>query len=86
MYLLALPLTATFSRDVAESILEAIQEQVRKALDERERRDLSNEWLTPAQMAERLGISPEAVRKRAVRGRIESRHHGRRLLVRLGDG
>lgn len=85
MSLFALPLTATFSRDVAESIEEAIATIARRMLAEHERQDSASEWCTPSQMAERLGISAEAVRKRAARGRLESRHHGRRLLVRLGD-
>ena len=50
------------------------------------------EWLTFEEAGERLGCSPDAVRKRAERGRLESRHHGRRHYVsaesvsRLGGG
>jgi len=86
MYLFALPLRAIFAADVVEAIEQAIAEHIRRALDERERQDEADTWMTPAQLGEVLGISAEAVRKRVARGRIESRHHGRRLLVRLGGG
>jgi hypothetical protein len=40
-------------------------------------------WLSVAQASEAWGIKPGAVRKRAARGSIESRHEGpRTLLVR----
>jgi excisionase family DNA binding protein len=38
-------------------------------------------WLTLAEAAERLGCSPDAVRMRINRGRLEHRRHGRRLYV-----
>ena len=38
-------------------------------------------WLTLNQAAERLSCSPDAVRMRAKRGRLESRHQGRRVYV-----
>jgi excisionase family DNA binding protein len=38
-------------------------------------------WLTLAEAAERLGCSPDAVRMRARRGRLEHRYQGRRLYV-----
>lgn len=85
MSLWALPLRAIFSSDTSEAIEQAIAEYVRRLFDERERQDRADSWMTPAQMAEVLGISAEAVRKRAARGRLESRRHGRSVLVRLGD-
>ena len=39
------------------------------------------EWLTLAQAAERLGCTPDAVRMRVKRGRLEARRQGRRLYV-----
>jgi excisionase family DNA binding protein len=39
------------------------------------------EWFTLEEAAERLGCSYDAARKRAQRGRIETRRHGRTILV-----
>jgi hypothetical protein len=39
------------------------------------------EWLSLQQAADRLDCSPDAVRMRARRGRLEARHQGRRLYV-----
>jgi excisionase family DNA binding protein len=38
-------------------------------------------WLTLAEAAERLGCTPDAVRMRINRGRLDHRRHGRRLYV-----
>jgi excisionase family DNA binding protein len=38
-------------------------------------------WLTLSEAAERLGCTPDAVRMRINRGRLEHRRHGRRLYV-----
>jgi excisionase family DNA binding protein len=38
-------------------------------------------WLTLDEAAEQLGCSPDAVRMRVNRGRLEHRRHGRRLYV-----
>lgn len=38
-------------------------------------------WLTYEQAAARLGCTPDAIRMRAKRGRLELRHHGRRAYV-----
>jgi excisionase family DNA binding protein len=38
-------------------------------------------WLTVAQAAERLACTPDAVRMRCSRGRLEHRRQGRRLYV-----
>jgi excisionase family DNA binding protein len=38
-------------------------------------------WLTLSEAAEQLGCTPDAVRMRIKRGRLEHRHHGRRLYV-----
>jgi hypothetical protein len=39
------------------------------------------EWVTLAQAGQRLGCSADAVRMRANRGRVETKHVGRRLYV-----
>jgi excisionase family DNA binding protein len=54
-----------------------LREQVDGLLDERH----GKRWLTLAEAAERLGCSPDAVRMRARRGRLEHRYQGRRLYV-----
>lgn len=38
-------------------------------------------WLTVQEAAERLGCSPDAIRMRCSRGRLEHRRQGRRLYV-----
>lgn len=38
-------------------------------------------WLTIAAAADLLGCSPDAVRMRVKRGRLEARHEGRRVYV-----
>lgn len=38
-------------------------------------------WLTPIEAGERLGCTPEAIRRRANRGRLETRYQGRRMYV-----
>lgn len=38
-------------------------------------------WLTLAEAADRLGCTPDAVRMRINRGRLDSRRHGRRVYV-----
>lgn len=39
-------------------------------------------WLSVEQACEAWGDKPDAIRKRAARGYIDSRHEGRKLLVR----
>jgi excisionase family DNA binding protein len=41
----------------------------------------ARKWLTVREAAERLGCSADAVRMRAKRGRLESRHMGRTLYI-----
>jgi excisionase family DNA binding protein len=56
-----------------------VQSRVEEALATREQR--GRVWLTLAEAAERLGCTPDAVRMRINRGRLEHRRHGRRLYV-----
>lgn len=41
----------------------------------------SRKWLTVAEAAERLACTPDAVRMRCSRGRLDHRRQGRRLYV-----
>ena len=59
-----------------EALVEA---RVQQALAEKDRP--GRVWLTLAEAAERLGCTPDAVRMRVNRGRLDSRRHGRRLYV-----
>ena len=48
---------------------------------------MQGEWLTYEQAAERLNVSPEAVRQKAIRGRWQRTiGNDKRALVRLPDG
>ena len=48
---------------------------------------MEGEWLTYEQAAERLNVSPEAVRQKAIRGRWQRTiGNDKRALVRLPDG
>jgi excisionase family DNA binding protein len=60
-------------------VTELVHEEVAQQIDERLRDRKA--WLTLAEAAERLGCSPDAVRMRARRGRLEHRYQGRRLYV-----
>src|SRR5271166_1365267 len=49
--------------------------------------DVEGEWLTYEQAAERLNVSPEAVRQKSIRGRWQRTvGNDKRALVRLPDG
>ena len=56
-----------------------VQARVEQALAEHEQRGRA--WLTLTEAAERLGCTPDAVRMRIKRGRLEYRRQGRRLYV-----
>lgn len=58
---------------------ELVQARVEQALAERV--PPPRAWLTLPEAAERLGCSPDAVRMRVHRGRLDHRRHGRRLYV-----
>jgi excisionase family DNA binding protein len=56
-----------------------VQARVEQSLAEHELHQRA--WLTLTEAAERLGCTPDAVRMRINRGRLEYRRHGRRLYV-----
>jgi excisionase family DNA binding protein len=72
-------LTEVLAEALRPLIAEIVREQLAALVDEREREQ--KPWLTLAEAAERLGCSPDAVRMRARRGRLEHRYQGRRLYV-----
>jgi excisionase family DNA binding protein len=74
-------LTAVFAPDVLEAIEQLVEERVRVGLDARAPAGQDRRWLTVEQAAERLSCSPDAVRMRVRRGRLEHRRQGRRLYI-----
>jgi excisionase family DNA binding protein len=73
-------LELTLPDDLVEAIAERAAELVLERL-EHHRAGGGPRWLTLAQAGERLGCSPDAVRMRVQRGRLEHRRQGRRLYV-----
>ncbi len=75
-------LAAVLAPDLLDSLDQLVTERVQ---DELARlgaaQDHGPRWLTVDQAAMRLSISPAAVRMRVKRGRLETRHHGRRVYV-----
>lgn len=71
-----------FELSIPEDLVERIAERAAELVLERLKIVESEPpWLTLDQAAERLGCSVDAVRMRAKRGRLESRHNGRRVYV-----
>jgi hypothetical protein len=77
-------LAAVLAPDVLAVIEELVADRIAAELARRDR-ELSatngSPWLTLDQAAERLHCSPDAVRMRANRGRLESRHQGARRYI-----
>jgi hypothetical protein len=63
---------------IPESVIEVI---ARLAADIVLAESQQPEWLTLAEAGVRLGCSPDAVRMRVKRGRLQARHQGRRIYV-----
>jgi excisionase family DNA binding protein len=74
---------------VNEQLLEALRPLVAELVDQELERRLATiveqaparKWLTIAEAAELLGCTPDAVRMRVQRGRLEHRRQGRRVYV-----
>ena len=62
-------------------VAELVEYEVDRRLAELDRLEIGPRWLTLRQAAARLGCSPDAVRMRARRGRLEHHYQGRRLYV-----
>lgn len=73
-------LEAALAPELVNAIEELIAGRVAEALAEASGRPAAL-WLTVEQAAERLSCSPDAVRMRVKRGRLEGRHQGRRVYV-----
>jgi hypothetical protein len=66
---------------IPEDLVERIAQRAAAIVLEQSHPAEPAEWLTLGQAAQRLGCSPDAVRMRGKRGRLETRHQGRRLYV-----
>ncbi len=73
-------LEALLSPELLSALDDYIGERVDERLAELPAGD-GREWFTLEEAAERLGCSYDAARKRARRGRLETRQHGRTVLV-----
>jgi hypothetical protein len=72
-------LASALSPELVEALEELVAERVASELARLE--TSGPEWLTLDAAADRLGCSRDAVRMRAARGRLDTRHHGRRVYV-----
>jgi len=71
-----------FELSVPEELVERIAQRAAALVLERSPfAESVSPWLTLDQAATRLGCSVDAVRMRARRGRLETRHVGRRVYV-----
>jgi excisionase family DNA binding protein len=75
--------SAAILESLADVLRPLVREVVREELDGfmNERLQERKRWLTLTEAADRLGCSPDAVRMRVRRGRLEHRYQGRRLYV-----
>jgi DNA-directed RNA polymerase specialized sigma24 family protein len=75
-------LLAALAPELVDAIKQLVDECVRERLDAEQAQQLKERtWLTLQEAGDRLGCSPNAVRMRARRGRLEHRYQGRRLYV-----
>lgn len=73
-------LALTLPPELVEEIAARAAAIVLEQLERDQSRD-EGPWLTLPQAGERLGCSPDAVRMRVKRGRLEYKRQGRRLYV-----
>jgi hypothetical protein len=75
-------LAAVLSPELVEAIEALVAEEVEQRLAVLDvPRRTGPAWLTLEQAGARLGCTPDAVRMRTKRGRLESRRQGRRIYV-----
>jgi excisionase family DNA binding protein len=74
-------LEAVLAPEVVAALESLVVETVRAELAERTVSDGGRKWLTLAEAGEQLGCSPDAVRMRVKRGRLEARRQGSRVYV-----
>lgn len=75
-------LAGALSADLLAALEEYVNERIADALTTvTPKANGDPRWLTVAQAAERLSCSPDAIRMRVKRGRLDHRRQGRRLYV-----
>jgi hypothetical protein len=74
-------LGAVLAPAAVDAIAAFVAETVRTEVAAQGRALEPRTWLTVPEAAKRLSCSPDAVRMRAKRGQLESRHQGRRLYI-----
>lgn len=74
-------LAAVLAPDLLDALNELVADRVAAELARLDANRDRPSWLTLEQAAKRLGCTPAAVRMRASRGRLQTRHQGRRLYV-----
>lgn len=74
-------LEAVLAPDLVRAIEDLIEERVREEIEARKPAEPARKWLTTTEAAEQLGCSPDAVRMRAKRGRLQHRRQGRTLYI-----
>jgi len=74
-------LRVVLAPDLLELIEAMVDERVDARMTELAAATEAPEWLTLEQAGARLGCSPDAVRMRAKRGWLATRHVGRRVYV-----
>ena len=74
-------LESVLAPDVLDALEQLVHERVQAELADAAAAKNARAWLTLEEAGERLGCSPDAVRMRVKRGRLESRRQGRRVYV-----
>lgn len=69
------------SPSIVDAIEQLVEQRVREELASRDTQAAQRTWLTLEEAGAQLGCSPDAVRKRVSRGRLEARRQGRRVYV-----
>lgn len=66
---------------IVDAIEQLVEQRVREELEARAAAASTRTWLTLEEAGEQLGCSPDAVRMRVKRGRLDSKRQGRRVYV-----
>ena len=74
-------LAVALAPELLRALEELVDERVRAELDARGNRTNGPRWMTVEQAADRLSCSPDAIRMRVKRGRLEHRRQGLRVYI-----
>ena len=73
------------ARDLAQALLPLIDARVDERIAAVLQQQRQREWVTLAEAAKALDLSPAATRMRVKRGRLEGRTDGRRVYVKAAS-